>query len=405
MTATVTPIVPAPMTLAHALEQWHDVRNALADRYRERAHVIDLLGIAVFTGSNACLVSLPGTGKSALVDDFFSCMSLSTFTTLCHRQQTLDELFGPIDLPALQTGRYVRATTGTLLDAEAGFLDEAFKASGVTLNPLLRALNERQAAEPGRHGWRRIPLRCAVLASNELPGAEDGLAAFYDRVLVRAQVEAIKSSAEWMGAAASSRERRNARRLGQQEQPLPRMTREAVDTIAAAVAAQPISAKVMEAVHKIQAELRTKGLEISDRRAFAALDAVAARSVLQGATEATTSHIEVLEDCFWDLPEQRKLVHEAVSPHVATWNREVTRVMAVLDSLSVEVANAKKLSPTDGINAVAKAVGKAKEVVQAARELAAAETDAGDAVKRIEGRAQQVLTDATNALRVFGVGV
>ena len=78
--------------------------------------------------------------------------------------------------------------SGMLPEAEIAFLDEIFQGSSAILNTLLGILNERVF----RRGHTQIqcPLRICVGASNGLP-ADESLAAFADRFLVRVFVEGI----------------------------------------------------------------------------------------------------------------------------------------------------------------------------------------------------------------------
>jgi MoxR-like ATPase len=73
--------------------------------------------------------------------------------------------------------------------AEVVFLDEVFNASSAILNALLTFMNERKFHDRGK--IVRTPLRLLVSATNHTP-REDGLAAVYDRFLLRARLSEVQ---------------------------------------------------------------------------------------------------------------------------------------------------------------------------------------------------------------------
>ncbi|CAK9000775.1 ATPase RavA (Regulatory ATPase variant A), partial [Durusdinium trenchii] len=81
-----------------------------------------------------------------------------------------EELFGPLSLH----DELRRKTKGYLPECDVAFIDEIFKANSSILNSLLVILNERRF-DNGEQSLK-VPLWCAVAASNELP-VSSGLSA------------------------------------------------------------------------------------------------------------------------------------------------------------------------------------------------------------------------------------
>ena len=143
--------------------------------FPERERIIDALLICAVARSNIILYGLPGTAKSLLARAFSDAIRAPVFEVLMTRYTTPQEIMGPIDVQALKSGSMKRVTKGYLPTAHVAFLDEGFKANSACLNALLSAVNEHVFHDDGQAV--DIPLRTAVLASNEFPEDNDNLQA------------------------------------------------------------------------------------------------------------------------------------------------------------------------------------------------------------------------------------
>lgn len=81
---------------------------------------------------------------------------------------SVQELFGPLSMRALEDDQYIRKTEGYLPTAAVAFVDEIFKANSAILNTLLTILNERLFDNGTERS--KVPLLCLVRAS---PSPED----------------------------------------------------------------------------------------------------------------------------------------------------------------------------------------------------------------------------------------
>lgn len=165
--------------------------KSVNDGLFDKEDIVKISVLAVLAGQNIFLYGPPGTAKSMVSRKIAKMFKESNyFEHLLHRFCTPEELFGPISLIDLKNDIYNRKLEGYLADADFAFLDEIWKSSPAVLNTLLTLINEHKY-----HNGNTIidtPMKSLISASNEIPLADDGLSALYDRFLVRLVVNPIK---------------------------------------------------------------------------------------------------------------------------------------------------------------------------------------------------------------------
>jgi MoxR-like ATPase len=173
-------------------ERINRFRLALGRFFVAKQSLIDLMCVAAVAQEPLLLVGPPGTAKSELVIKFKEALEIPDgeyFEYLLTRFTEPSEVFGPIDIAELRTGRYLRRATGKLPTARLVFLDEIFKANSAILNSLLTVINERKFYQDGQPV--PVKLRILLAATNELPDNVE-LAALKDRFCLKAACRSVQ---------------------------------------------------------------------------------------------------------------------------------------------------------------------------------------------------------------------
>lgn len=248
----------------------------------ERETLIELVALAAIAGEHVLIVGAPGTAKSEAVRRIALHIGGNYYEYLLGRFTEPSEIFGAVDLRKLKEGIIETETAGMLPEAEIAFLDEIFLGSTAILNTLLGILNERIF----RRGHTRttVPLRVCVGASNALP-ADDQLAAFADRFLVRLFVEPIPDPLlETL--------LENGWELGRKNFAHRADIRD-VDFLSAQLPNIDLS-RVRPQIAQAVRTLRGAGISFSDRRAVKLQKLIAAAAILDGRTAAETRDLWTL---------------------------------------------------------------------------------------------------------------
>jgi MoxR-like ATPase len=390
MTPTTTTTIELPLTLAEAADHLRAFELDLRARFLEREGEIRGLILAAVARCNLLLLGPPGTAKSALTVAFSEALGWTSFVRLLGKTTVPEELFGPYSLAGLEHDRFERCVDGYLPTSQVVFLDEVFKANSAILNALLTALNERAFDQGNKR--IRIPMEVAVGASNEYP-SEDGLAALYDRFLLRFWTDYLKSEASFEAM------------LVAESKPIPRLDREAIEVLRAAADGVDVS-KIVPLIVKIRGELaRDCGVVVSDRRWRQAMTLIRASAVLDGRTAATPRDLSVLADTLWDRKDQRDVILATVTKHRSAALAKITEILKLATEEMGQLPNLSTLKIVDvakagnGVDKLNKFINEANGIAAAeAREMGEEDPEVTETIAKIEALKTELRTAINRAM-------
>lgn len=337
------------------------IRSAISEASKnliERETLVELVALAAVASEHVLIIGAPGTAKSEAVRRIAKATGGNYFEYLLGRFTEPSEIFGPVDLRKLKEGIVETEISGMLPEAEIAFLDEIFLGSTAILNTLLGILNERIF----RRGHTRVnvPLRVCVGASNALP-ADESLAAFADRFLVRLFVEPIADplleNLLEGGWDLAKKDFSHAAKI------------EDIDTLSQLVSNVDLS-KIRPSIAQAVRILRSAGINISDRRAVKMQRLIASATILDG---RMTAEMRDLWTLIYAVPthEQQSLARDS------------------LHDLLVETEN--KTLPFAAEDASLGAMARATQLVNLANETLQNPTENEEAWKlKLEGIAREI---------------
>ncbi len=253
----------------------------------EEARVITL---SLLAREHTVFIGEPGVAKSALVRRAAELLNAKFFKYLLTRFTEPAELFGPLDIKALEEGRYVRITADKLPEAEIAFLDELFKANSAILNALNSLLQERIIYDG--YSEMKVPIWSLFGASNEVPDDPE-VDALYDRFVIRHFISPLSEN-YWRDLLLKSWEIEKSLYF---EGGLPGVKALDIQDLrkyherVLAVDIEPALNKMI----KLFGIFESRGIHVTDRRKGKAVKLVAANAVLEGRNTATENDLTVLK--------------------------------------------------------------------------------------------------------------
>lgn len=308
--------------------------DGLNSRYLEREVEVDLAIHAILTGEHFLQIGMPGSAKSAIVQDISRSFKGRFFYQLMDRFTTKEDMFGPPNLKALKEGQYRRVSDGMLQEAQLAFLDEIFKSSSAVSNALLTIINERLFKDGGE--WVKTPLIAIFAASNELPSDREELGAFFDRFLIRRFVSYIKEPKNFV----------KMLHLPPQYD-LPELSFEHLVAAREEIAEVRFPEYADKLMLDIRATLDLEGIVVSDRRWQQSLRLLKASAWLNRCDKVEEEHFQILQHTLWQSPQDIKTVLRTVLQHANPLEEQVVDILDALDEIENNLRKAVKKVQAD----------------------------------------------------------
>jgi len=276
----------------------------------EREEIMAVTLLAALSGQNTFLYGPPGTAKSLISRRLASAFNEPNyFECLMNRFTEPSEVVGPVSVKALKEDQYTRKTKGYLPEADFAFLDEIWKSSPAILNTLLTMINEHVYKNGDQ--ITKVPLKALISASNEVPQANQGLEALYDRFIVRMEVPPIKERANFdtlINCKPSSDKPEIATELKISQDEWSRWQQDIHDV--------SLSDETFTIIHMVRDELVNQseelGIYVSDRRWQRAATLIKASAFFCGRETTNHSDAMLIKYCLWTGPDNREQVESIV---------------------------------------------------------------------------------------------
>ena len=290
------------------------LRADLNTNLLEREAAVEAALLALLSSEHMLLLGSPGTAKSMLVRAVCERVRGAIyFERLLTRFSTPEEVFGPLSLAALESDEYRRVTKGSIVEAHIGMIDECYKANSAILNSMLAIMNERVYHECG--SAIKTPLVSLFGASNESP-EDASLAALHDRFLVRVIVPCLAED-DSLKALLTMRESAS---------PAATITLQELEQAQRLVTSVTLTEDTVDGVIQIKHDLESEGVSASDRRWKACAKLLRAKAWLDGESETSTDHCDILVHALWSDPAQLRVVERVVAKIANPLNLEAVEL-------------------------------------------------------------------------------
>jgi MoxR-like ATPase len=288
--------------------QIHKMMEVLNEQFVEREEAIYGIVLGLLSQKHVFFLSSPGQAKSALFKSVVGAFKGSkAFKIQLDKQTRKEEVVGPIKVSTLGKDLYEHNIEGYLPDADVALIDEIWKANASILDVFLWQFDESREFKNGAKVFR-TPLIAAFVCSNELPES-DGLSAHYDRCLLRYKLDDIVDDANFI------------KMLETEIVGCPDIM--SISDLKSAqedvknVDVKPILQSLAELRRRLAVEA---GVRFSPRRWKESLMVLRASAWLDQRDEVAVQDFEVLQNVFWDKPEDKtnvvKIIVGMASPNL-----------------------------------------------------------------------------------------
>ena len=324
--------------LHEAVKALESISTELNNRFPERGEFINTILNALIAKQHVLAVGHPGVGKSAVINLLAGAVvknksSFKTWTYQFSKFTTPDEVFGPLSIKAFEQDKVKRNHANMLPEADLAVFEEVFKSNSATLNSCLSALNERTVFQEGVA--QKIPLRSALMNSNELPSPKDGLGAVIDRIPQKIWVDRVNLRQSFEAIMFSKKDTSDLK---------VKISVEQLDLINDAAKAFEFSRTAKDSLFEMRSHVAQLGVYVSDRRIEAGCQICKIQALRFGRHLETveTEDLSVFSNIFWNQVSEKDAVEKIVTRHSQPWKEDIDDANQLLSDAFSELAAIKK---------------------------------------------------------------
>jgi MoxR-like ATPase len=289
------------------IDKVNSIKKFLNENFFERTEVIDGLFVALAAKENLLMIGPPGAAKSQISRMLFKkCLDgVNYFEKAFTKTTKPEEVVGPMSLKGLEAERYYHVTKGYLPECHVGLLDEIFKCNSSVLHLMLPLANTGERLFQQEGAEIKTPLFSLIGTSNEYPEEEEGLEAFYNRFILRYEVNYINEAGNFVNML-------DLKPVNGTN--IPKISLAELQTIQLAVCQQvSLSLDTKENIVKIWQQLIADGLRPSDRQFRDSIKLIKANALLTGGRLYTEpGDLDILRHSLWEKPEDRQQIASVI---------------------------------------------------------------------------------------------
>ena len=296
-----------PAVLQSAQAKMQRIGVEMNNLFVERESLIQLMQLAVCTGTNLLMLGPPGTAKSALTQELCSRIeNANYFQWMLNKTSDPSEILGSYSVREMENDRFVRVTHGKLPEAHIAFMDEVFKSNAPTLNTLLTIMNEHIFYNDGKAN--PVPLISMFGASNE-PPEDESLDALYDRFIFRMNMQYVHDAANKKRMHSNYIDNR-AGLLGLAGKST--ITLEEIKALQQSTMNVSVSKDIINKFIRLVSDLDRQAIHISDRRANECFKIMQGSAVLAGRQTVCLEDFRSLVYVLWEKEEHIPIIESAI---------------------------------------------------------------------------------------------
>lgn len=310
------------------------------------------LMLAMIGMFHVLLFGPPGCNKSGIIRSIFGrVQDAFYFEMLSSMYATKEDFLGPVNMQAMDHGRWERNLNGRIADAHLFYCDETLQMPDSLYPEFHAAMNERIVHNNAK--VVPIPLITMAGATNVEPQDTEGIEAFIDRWLLKFMVGQVSDTKELNQIRKVNQERVIS---GAAELEPTTISLDELRVAQESAKKVIIPDSVNNAFGKIYKKLRTEQVNITNRRAVEVDKIIRASAWLRGSEEAGTEDMSMLTWALWEHPKQIDVVTAVMAEYAKDAESRARELLSAVRSAKSAWEKADNRQKKDELQSKAKSI-------------------------------------------------